>query len=296
MAAAPSHLERLRLSARTAALRGTDLIRLGITLLAVFAFALSYDALRQMGVAIHIRGLLTYAFPLVIDGFITVGVGALLMLRTAPWYSRLYVWLLVGAATMTSIWANAVHAVRLNQQARQGNGLRLDDLTVGGLSAIAPLALAGAVHLYIVVHHQPACDPSDPQATNGSETPAPQRASLERVTSGVPGSAHLDVREPTGAEVADRPKDAAPATGVVARSAEPQQPELGDVDPERLALARSAPLGRQGRASRRHIEDTFRGGGLTIGRKEAERLKDLVQAERDDAEQQADRVVSADAA
>nr|WP_252396314.1 DUF2637 domain-containing protein [Streptantibioticus parmotrematis] len=284
------------MSARTAALRGTDLIRLGITLLAVFAFALSYDALRQMGVAIHIRSLLTYAFPLVIDGFIAVGVGALLMLRTAPWYSRLYVWLLIGAATMTSIWANAIHAVRLNQQARQGNGLRLDDLTVGGLSAIAPLALAGAVHLYIVVHHHPAPDPSGPQATDGSETRARQRAALERVTSGVPGGAYLDVSEATGTEVADRPKDVALTTDVVARSAEPQQPELGDVDPERLALARSAPLGRQGRASRRHIEDTFRDGGLTIGRKEAERLKDLVQAERDDAEQEADRAVSADAA
>ncbi|MFE3167933.1 DUF2637 domain-containing protein [Streptomyces sp. NPDC059224] len=284
------------MSARIAALRGTELIRLGIALLAVFAFALSYDALRQMGVAIHIRGLLTYAFPLVIDGFIAVGVGALLMLRTAPWYSRLYVWLLVGAATMTSIWANAIHAVRLNQQARQGNGLRLDDLTVGGLSAIAPLALAGAVHLYIVIHHHPAPDPSGPQATDGSEMPAPQLADLERITSGGVGGAHLDVREPTGAQVADRPNDVAPTTDVVARSAEPQQPEPDDVDPERLALARSAPLGRQGRASRRHIEDTFRDGGLTIGRKEAERLKDLVQAERDDAEQQADRTVSADAA
>ncbi|MFI5759244.1 DUF2637 domain-containing protein [Streptomyces sp. NPDC051569] len=295
MAAAPNHLERLRLSARTAALRGTDLIRLGIALLAVFAFALSYDALRQMGVAIHIRGLLTYAFPLVIDGFIAVGVGALLMLRTAPWYSRLYVWLLVGAATVTSIWANATHAVRLNQQAHHGNGLRLDDLTVGGLSAIAPLALAGAVHLYIVVHHHPAPEPHDPQATDSSEAPAPPRADLERVTSGVPGGAHLDVRKPTGTEVADHADDVAPATGLVARSAEPQQPEPDDVDPERLALARSAPLGRQGRASRRHIEDTFRDGGLTIGRKEADGLKDLVQAELDDAEQRADRAVSADA-
>ncbi|MFD4256442.1 DUF2637 domain-containing protein [Streptomyces sp. NPDC058534] len=284
------------MSARIAALRGTDLIRLGIALLAVFAFALSYDALRQMGVAIHIRGLLTYAFPLVIDGFIAVGVGALLMLRTAPWYSRLYVWLLVGVATMTSIWANAVHAVRLNQQARQGNGLRLDDITVGGLSAIAPLALAGAVHLYIVVHHHPTTGPSDPGAAEGSEAATPQRADLERVIAGVPRGAHLDVREPTGVDVAHQSNDVASATDVVARSAEPQHHEPVDVDPERLALARTAPLGRNDRASRRHIEDTFRDRQLTIGRKEADRLKDLVQAELDAAEPQEDPTVSADAA
>ncbi|WP_247197733.1 DUF2637 domain-containing protein [Streptomyces sp. GESEQ-35] len=238
--------------ARIAAIRGTDLIRLGIALLAVFAFALSYDALRQMGVAIHIRGLLTYAFPLVIDGFIAVGVGALLMLRTAPWYSRLYVWLLVGAATVTSIWANAVHAVRLNEQARHGDGLRLDDVTVGALSAIAPLALAGAVHLYIVVHHHPA-----------SHSPADVARDCADVA-------------PGDTDVAETPQPAAA----------PQDHEPREISPERLALARTAPLGRKGRASRRHIEATFRSRDLTIGRAEADQLKDTLQAELDAATSQ----------
>ncbi|MEU3755089.1 DUF2637 domain-containing protein [Streptomyces olivoreticuli] len=237
--------------ARIAATRGTDLIRLGIALLAVFAFALSYDALRQMGVAIHIRGLLTYAFPLVIDGFIAVGVGALLMLRTAPWYSRLYVWLLVGAATMTSIWANALHAVRLNEQARHGDGLRLDDVTVGALSAIAPLALAGAVHLYIVVHH-----PASHSPTNVAWDSA-------------------DVASGT-TDVAETPQS----------PAEPEDHEPRETSPERLALARTAPLGRKGRASRRHIEATFRSRDLTIGRAEADKLKDALQAELDEATSQ----------
>ncbi|MFE0101310.1 DUF2637 domain-containing protein [Streptomyces sp. NPDC059009] len=233
--------------ARIAALRGTDLIRLGIALLAVFAFALSYDALRQMAAAIHIRGPLTYVFPLVIDGFIAVGVGALLMLRTAPWYSRLYVWLLVGAATVTSIWANAVHALRLNQQAPQGNGLRLDDITVGGLSAIAPLALAGAVHLYIVVHHHP--------------------------TSHSPANVARDSAD-VASDTTDVAKTPEPSSG-------PQDHEPREIAPERLALARTAPLGRKGRASRRHIEATFRSKDLTIGRTEADKLKDTLQAELD---------------
>jgi hypothetical protein len=130
------------------AIRGGRTIRVGIALLAVFAFALSYDALRQMAIAGHVRGPLTYLFPLVIDGFIAIGVVALIILRTAPVSSRGYVWTLVSAATGTSIAANVVHAVGLNE----GTRLRLNNTTAGGLSAIAPLALAGAVHLYIVMN------------------------------------------------------------------------------------------------------------------------------------------------
>ncbi|MGW2657383.1 DUF2637 domain-containing protein [Streptomyces sp. NPDC001478] len=122
--------------------------------------ALSYDALQQMAIAIHIRGFLTYLFPLVIDGFIAYGVRALLVLRDAPLRARLYVWTLFGTATAASIWANALHAVRLNEQAvtETSTGLRLGDTVVAVLSTIAPLALAGAVHLYIIIARNPAQD------------------------------------------------------------------------------------------------------------------------------------------
>ncbi|MEU2868667.1 DUF2637 domain-containing protein [Streptomyces olivoreticuli] len=130
--------------------------RAAILTLGAAGCALSYDALQQMAVAIHIRGLLTYLYPLVIDGFIGYGVRALILTRTAPWRARLYVWTLFGTATAASIWANALHAVRLNQLAHaSGAGLRLGDITVGVLSTLAPLALAGAVHLYILItRHQ----------------------------------------------------------------------------------------------------------------------------------------------
>ncbi|WP_371659546.1 DUF2637 domain-containing protein [Streptomyces sp. NBC_00280] len=120
--------------------------------------ALSYDALQQMAVAIHVRGLLTYVFPLVIDGFIAYGIRALLVLRDAPLRARLYVWTLFGTATAASIWANALHAVRLNQENASANGLRLGDTVVAVLSTIAPLALAGAVHLYILIARGPVKD------------------------------------------------------------------------------------------------------------------------------------------
>ncbi|ANZ14876.1 DUF2637 domain-containing protein [Streptomyces noursei] len=113
--------------------------------------ALSYDALQQMAVAIHVRGFLTYLFPLVIDGFIAYGIRALVVLRNAPLRARLYVWTLFGTATAASIWANALHAVRLNEENASATGLRLGDTVVAVLSTIAPLALAGAVHLYILI-------------------------------------------------------------------------------------------------------------------------------------------------
>ncbi|MFI6061454.1 DUF2637 domain-containing protein [Streptomyces sp. NPDC051286] len=120
--------------------------------------ALSYDALQQMAAAIHVRGFLTYLFPLVIDGFIAYGIRALLVLRDAPLRARLYVWTLFGTATAASIWANALHAVRLNEEAVSDTGLRLGDMVVAVLSTIAPLALAGAVHLYILIARGPVKD------------------------------------------------------------------------------------------------------------------------------------------
>lgn len=131
--------------------RMTGWDRAAIVALGTAGCALSYDALQQMAVAIHIRGFLTYLFPLVIDGFIAYGVRALVVLRAARFSARLYVWTLFGTATVASIWANALHAVRLNEQHTVTGRLRLGDTTVGVLSTLAPLALAGAVHLYILI-------------------------------------------------------------------------------------------------------------------------------------------------
>ncbi|MBA4864048.1 DUF2637 domain-containing protein [Streptomyces sp. PSKA54] len=152
--------------------------------------ALSYDALQQMAVAIHVRGLLTYLFPLVIDGFIAYGVRALLVLKDAPLRARFYVWTLFGTATAASIWANALHAVRLNQQNRSG-GLQLGDTVVAILSTIAPLALAGAVHLYILIARDPdKRTPATSRTTLSGHTEHPGRSASVTVTRDtVPGHA-----------------------------------------------------------------------------------------------------------
>ncbi|WP_329218819.1 DUF2637 domain-containing protein [Streptomyces sp. NBC_01485] len=138
--------------------RATSWDRFAIVLLGIAGCALSYDALRQMATAVHVRPHLTYLFPVVIDGFIAYGVRALLVLREAPLPARLYAWTLFIAATAASIWANGLHALDLNQPGTVD--LHLDDITVTVLSAIAPLALAGATHLHILITRYGGTDPA----------------------------------------------------------------------------------------------------------------------------------------
>ncbi|MFJ2843511.1 DUF2637 domain-containing protein [Streptomyces griseofuscus] len=173
--------------------------------------ALSYDALQQMAIAIHVRGLLTYLFPLVIDGFIAYGIRALLVLRDAPLRARLYVWTLFGTATAASIWANALHAVRLNEEAAPVTGLKLGDTVVAVLSTVAPLALAGAVHLYIIIARgsvkDSARDDRDDLGQAGHRGQAGQAGQL--------GQADLDRPERFPVTRTDRPGPRKPQAGQV---------------------------------------------------------------------------------
>ena len=129
--------------------RATGRDRAVVGLLGVLGFALSYSALQQMATAIHVVSPLSYAYPPLVDGFIAYGVRAVLVLRAAPLHARLYAWLLFGAATSASIWANALHALDLNQPGT--TALHLGNPTVVVLSAIPPLALGGATHLHVLI-------------------------------------------------------------------------------------------------------------------------------------------------
>ncbi|MEE1803478.1 DUF2637 domain-containing protein [Streptomyces sp. JV176] len=126
--------------------------RSAIILLGAAGFAFSYDALRQIALAIHARENLSYLFPVFIDGFIAYGVRAIVLLRHQRFAARLYAWFLFLAATGASLGANALHAITLNDSPQAGrSALHLADSVVGVLSMLAPLALAGSVHLYILM-------------------------------------------------------------------------------------------------------------------------------------------------
>ncbi|MFI7104109.1 DUF2637 domain-containing protein [Streptomyces sp. NPDC050161] len=212
--------------------------RLAIVALGTAACALSYDALQQMAVAIHVRGWLTLLYPLVIDGFIAYGVRALILTRAAPMRARLYVWVLFSAATAASIWANALHAIRLNQTvSATGAGLRLGDVTVGILSTLAPLALAGAVHLYILItRHHPHTHPQT--ATNGDRTapvPTPDQpvGDGRHTANGDRPGDHIGDRVGDGATAGDRPETPrpGPADALAGIGDQAQSRDAGDRHP-----------------------------------------------------------------
>ncbi|MEU5839949.1 DUF2637 domain-containing protein [Streptomyces diacarni] len=229
-----------------------------MTTLGAAGCALSYDALQQMAAAIHIRGLLTYLFPLVIDGFIAYGVRALLVLRTAPFHARLYVWTLFSAATSASIWANALHAIRLNQHAPP-TALHLDDATVGVLSTLAPLALAGAVHLHILIGRQ--TNPADPRKSADTATPPPSTP---------PGYVQapllLHENHPRPEDDPPRADDAEPRG---TRYGRPPGAQMEDL----LAIARKATAPRD-KPTRATVRTAIRDAGLTISEN---RLTELMQ-------------------
>ncbi|MFC1417793.1 DUF2637 domain-containing protein [Streptacidiphilus cavernicola] len=201
--------------------------RAAVSLLGILGFALSYAALQQVALAVHIPRLLTYAYPPLVDGFIAYGVRAILVLRAAPLHARLYAWMLFGTATAASIWANALHALDLNKPGT--TELHLGDFAVVVLAAIPPLSLAGATHLHVLISRYSTTsdlvpvtagsdpDPMPPTAPHLGDVPAsaalpPQGRALEGVSA---------IAEPTTAETpATVPVPAAPGSAPEVEPAE----------------------------------------------------------------------------
>ncbi|MFD7782220.1 DUF2637 domain-containing protein [Streptomyces nojiriensis] len=291
-----------------AAARITGWDRAAIVTLGAAACALSYDALQQMATAIHVRGFLTYLFPLVIDGFIAYGVRALLVMSTAPLTARTYVWTLFGSATAASIWANALHAIRLNQQQPSAVGLRLGDLTVGILSTLAPLALAGSVHLYILIARRAGV--SDVPGQSGDRDGRTVRQAVTRPAtagrlSGSPADrpgpdSRLPVTpEPRTVQLtgANRAGDPNPAGGRSASAVDQHPPVPPAVRPARglrtahpapqdtippvddlLPIARRA-VTEAGKATRQVVADAIRGQGLPLANDRLTGLMDQLRTE-----------------
>ncbi|MFH9295770.1 DUF2637 domain-containing protein [Streptomyces sp. NPDC017520] len=202
--------------------------RSAIILLGAAGFAFSYDALRQIALAIHASETLSYLFPVFIDGFIAYGVRAIVLLRHQRFAARLYAWFLFLAATGASLGANALHAITLNGSPQAGrSALHLTDSVVGVLSMLAPLALAGSVHLYILMARTAErAVPDRADAGPGpvrEESPTLERVTLQQAPRPLEAPASMTPRRLTSGPSA--PQDAAAVT-VDLRKAEPL-PEVG---------------------------------------------------------------------
>ncbi|WP_435179407.1 DUF2637 domain-containing protein, partial [Actinacidiphila sp. bgisy145] len=132
------------------------------------------------------------------------------------------IWTLVGTATGVSVWANALHAVRLNDQAPSAGGLQLGDTVVAYLSTVAPLALAGAVHLYILIARGPDnhADRADRAGHDraGQRSPHPGHSCAGQPVSAPTDPSRVTANPPTAparslTRAGDRPDATAPVTG-----------------------------------------------------------------------------------
>ncbi len=222
--------------------------RLAILLLGACGCILSFDSLRQIALATHVRPELSYLFPVVIDGFIAYGVRAILLLRDAPLSARLYAWTLFAAATAASLWANSLHSMRLNTPG--AHVLVLGNHTVAVLSTIAPMALGGATHLHILVtrHGQNHQRPIGPAAdTAAAGTPSHNPA----VTDGNP-AAELSAYPAEARETSTN----GPAAGNHARKAANRVPasRIGRTGPRPPGERTRAGNGRPGRRADASIE------------------------------------------
>jgi Protein of unknown function (DUF2637) len=186
--------------------------RLAIMGLGATGFASSYDALRQMALAIHTSEALSWLFPIFIDGFIAYGIRALMLMRNSHIGARIYVWLLFLAATSASLWANVLRAVTLNKEAHSGPaGLHLGDWAVGVLSMLAPLALAGSVHLFIIMARTAEAVPDD-SGTRPGRVAAPLDGPVP-TASPASGAVAADAQDPA---VSEAPPSPAPAPQALA--------------------------------------------------------------------------------
>ncbi|WP_327376562.1 DUF2637 domain-containing protein [Streptomyces sp. NBC_01216] len=207
--------------------------RSAIILLGAAGFAFSYDALRQIALAIHARETLSYLFPVFIDGFIAYGVRAIVLLRHQRFAARLYAWFLFLAATGASLGANALHAITLNDSPQAGrSALHLTDSVVGVLSMLAPLALAGSVHLYILMARTAERSVPDRRRTGPGPvretSPTLERVPVQHGPRPVEASASMPPRPLTDGPSAQQDAAAAPVDLRKAESRPNQEPCTDD--------------------------------------------------------------------
>jgi hypothetical protein len=240
--------------------------RLVILLLGACGCVLSFDSLRQVALATHVRPDLSYLFPVVIDGFIAYGVRAILLLRDAPRSARLYAWTLFGTATAASLWANSLHSVRLNSPGT--HVLALGNHTVAALSTIAPLALGGATHLHILVTRHGRTNAPESAA---AETPRPDPAATKQLpaaqsTSPRAGAPHVPAGNPV-AETRSR-KATVSRTGQSSSRTQTGTGRPGrraDASIDELAAVIAAAYPDSGQVSRAEARTVIRTAGLSAG-------------------------------
>jgi hypothetical protein len=120
-----------RFRQRAARVLGHVAVVIGVLAVIAAAFALSYDAVRDIARSAGVPVALARIYPGILDAVFLVACAAALMLRDARWWTRLYAWLSVLVTGGLIGAAGAYHAM----------GLRLPHRATAGTVAALPWAL-----------------------------------------------------------------------------------------------------------------------------------------------------------
>ncbi|MEU7771208.1 DUF2637 domain-containing protein [Micromonospora taraxaci] len=119
----------------------------GTLAVTVAGFALSYDAIRAVGIASHIRTEWAWLLPVSVDGAMAVATIAAVVLRRMTGQTAWYPWAVVLVGAAISIACNGLHAIPA-----AGAKLIIEQSQVRfAVSAIPAVMLALSVHLLVTL-------------------------------------------------------------------------------------------------------------------------------------------------
>lgn len=118
-------------------------VALVVALIAVGAFTLSFDALRELAVLAGVRSDIAFLWPLIVDGFIFTATVAAVLIRPRGLRVSWYPWATLIVFAAISVAGNALHAA--------DNHTALDLAVAAAVSAVPAVALLLASHLLVIV-------------------------------------------------------------------------------------------------------------------------------------------------
>lgn len=144
-------------------------------MLALFAFILSFDALRVVGLACGIQPSLAWMFPLIVDGSTLAFTWAAWAFRTRR-MGTAYPWLMLVLFSAISLVGNALHAHPV-----QVNGLLLPDWATAMIMTVPPVALLATTHMIVLaasrtltrLEETPETEPEPPATSLEEPEPIP---------------------------------------------------------------------------------------------------------------------------
>ncbi|GAA3616303.1 DUF2637 domain-containing protein [Streptomyces chitinivorans] len=285
------------------------LVAAGVVIVALTAaaFWLSYAHLAEVAGQHGLGGSPTrqWAWPATLDAFIVAG--ELLMLRAG--LRRIPDWWAIALTATGSLGSIALNVAGVNGA---GTGtVPLLDYVVAAVPPTAALLAFGVlmrqIHQHVTTPEPRHVQPAHTDHNEGSAHAADREAPRPH-----PATTPSDGGEPVHRHRADRHTADTPQSHAAPEADSPRQPILskssGDVveapeqvaepqnKPEKpsgrkaaaamdelLAIGRTAPLGRDGRVSRRKIEDAIRARRLPVGRERLDKITRRLQNELDKA-------------